>query len=384
MEDSVTARLKSLVVNSNDALEFKMIRKVQDLEDDGTTFKPEMSHQVFGDSETIFGYRDLKIKLYYSAGSLETYVGVSYSEKICKDSYEGIEADEILPKLVDKLAPKFHESIDSFTESLKKDENFRPHGELLHAFTLDDNGSARHFEVYKADMSYKGFKEYHQRLRTFVLWYIDAANFVDVDDDLWHYFTMFEKYDGKVGSPHYATIGFATVYQYYAYPRNTRPRIAQVLILPPFQGMGLGADLLRAIYREYVGRNEVKDITVEDPSVNFQRIRDFVDALNCSTLSSFSKENLLQPFNKSMAEEAREKLKINKKQARRVYEILRFRITDLSNEKEYPALKNLDKRQTNIALPPKEQRYEALEKEYRILEEAYKKVVERLQDEIQL
>lgn len=40
-------------------------------------------------------------------------------------------------------------------------------------------------------MTYKGFKEYHQRLQTFVLWYIDAANFIDIDDDRWHYFNMY-------------------------------------------------------------------------------------------------------------------------------------------------------------------------------------------------
>lgn len=48
----------------------------------------------------------------------------------------------------------------------------------------------RHFEVYKATMSDKGFKEYQTRLQTFLLWYIDAANFVDADDDQWDYFNM--------------------------------------------------------------------------------------------------------------------------------------------------------------------------------------------------
>lgn len=405
MEDPITARLKSLVANSNESLEFKLVRELEDLEREETTFKPEMSHQVFGDSESIFGYRDLKVKLYYSAGCLETYLGMTYAEKVNKLHYEGVEADEVLPKIADKLTSHVHESLDAFIESLKKEESFRPHGELLHSFSLNDNGRPRRFEVYKASMSCKGFREYHQRVRTFVLWYIDAANFVDVDDDQWHYFNMFEKYDTAVGSVRYATIGFATVYQYYAYPQHTRPRIAQVLILPPFQNIGLGAQLLRAIYREYVGRSEVKDITVEDPSVTFQRLRDYVDALNCSTLPGFSREWLLRGFDKTMVMEAKEKFKINKKQARRVYEILRLRATDLSDEAEYRryrldvkrrlnipyrreqndlkklecALKNLEKG-ANMTLPPTEQRMQALEKEYRALEEEYKKVVKRLDD----
>lgn len=71
----------------------------------------------------------------------------------------------------------------------------------------------------------------------------------------------FEKYNSAIGKTRYAAVGFATVYQYYAYPCNTRPRIAQVLILPPYQNISLGSHLLQAIYREYIGRNEVKDIT---------------------------------------------------------------------------------------------------------------------------
>lgn len=64
-----------------------------------------------------------------------------------------------------------------------------------------------------------------------------------------------------MGATRYGTVGFVTVYRYYAYPEHIRPRIAQVLILPPFQQMGLGTQLLQAIYREYVGMSEVKDIT---------------------------------------------------------------------------------------------------------------------------
>lgn len=49
MEDPIAAHLKNLVVSSNECLELKLIRDVNDLEDDRTSFKPEMSHQIFGD-----------------------------------------------------------------------------------------------------------------------------------------------------------------------------------------------------------------------------------------------------------------------------------------------------------------------------------------------
>lgn len=79
------------------------------------------------------------MKLYYSAGCLETYLGMIYSEKINKALYEGVEADEVLPKIAEKLAPQVHDSLDSFIKSLKKDDTFRPHGELLHSFSINGN-----------------------------------------------------------------------------------------------------------------------------------------------------------------------------------------------------------------------------------------------------
>ena len=78
-------------------------------------------------------------------------------------------------------------------------------------------------------------------------------------------------------------------------------------MLPPFQRMGLGARLLDSIYSHYKGDATVVDITVEvfpfcscltlspllqDPSDNFVRLRDFVDAKNCLKLAAFSKEQV--------------------------------------------------------------------------------------------
>ena len=59
----------------------------------------------------------------------------------------------------------------------------------------------------------------------------------------------------------HAFAGYATVYEYFAYPKNIRPRISQMLVLPPFQRQGLGAALLTSIYNHYKIMSEVKDIT---------------------------------------------------------------------------------------------------------------------------
>ena len=38
--------------------------------------------QVFGDQEVIFGYKGLRINMYYTVGSLKQYVKVQHSETV--------------------------------------------------------------------------------------------------------------------------------------------------------------------------------------------------------------------------------------------------------------------------------------------------------------
>lgn len=42
-------------------------------------------------SETIFGYRDLRVKLYYTAARLTTYMDIDYKDKADPNKFEGVE-----------------------------------------------------------------------------------------------------------------------------------------------------------------------------------------------------------------------------------------------------------------------------------------------------
>ncbi|XP_013186287.1 histone acetyltransferase type B catalytic subunit [Amyelois transitella] len=332
----MTDALCHLVVDGNEVLEFKLVRSVEDIECNSTSFSSEMCHQVFGENENIFGYTDLRIKLFYSAGSLQTYLGIEYTDKIEPSKAEGLKADDVEGALKKVLAPGFVTNLDQFLTLVEKDKSFTPHGRLVHAFSVTPEGDNRRmFEVYYSEISTPGFLSFHERLQTFLLWYVDAASFIDVDDDQWNFFTVFEKYEASEGGHRYATAAYATAYRYYAYPRNLRPRISQVLTLPPFRKLGICAHLIKAIYTHFTVLPEVIDITVEDPSPDFQRIRDYVDVKNCETLPAFQPAQLHQGFSQDMANQARSKFKINKKQARRVYEILRLKHTNTSDKTSY-------------------------------------------------
>ncbi|OWR50736.1 histone acetyltransferase type B catalytic subunit [Danaus plexippus] len=398
--------LEHLVVDGNEVLEIKLVRSADDIEDEQTTFGPEMCHQVFGENENIFGYTDLQIKLYYSAASLQTYLGISYSDKIDPKKTGGLKADDIEEALKKVLAPGYVTNLDVFVSMLEKDKNFTPHGKLIHTFSTIpcDGCESRTFEVYYSEVTTPGFLSFHERIQTFLLWYVDGASFINVDDDQWTFFTVFEKCRNSVGEYRYSVAAYTTVFRYYAYPNNVRPRVSQVLTLPPFRKMGICANLLQAIYSHFIAQPEVVDITVEDPSESFQRIRDFVDVKNCESLPAFQPLKLLQGFSPEMINQARSKFKINKKQARRVYEILRLKNTNTSDKTAYLTYrldvknrlnapfqkKKLELKKLQKFLKPEEfiasanasgaaETHARLAAHYRALEDEYRAVLHRLE-----
>lgn len=63
---------------ANDVMEFKLVRAEQDIHDEATTFRPELTHQIFGHDQQIVGYKDLRLMLYYNASTLHTFIGMQH------------------------------------------------------------------------------------------------------------------------------------------------------------------------------------------------------------------------------------------------------------------------------------------------------------------
>lgn len=58
-----------------------------------------------------------------------------------------------------------------------------------------------------------------------------------------------------------ALAGYASLVRFYNYPDKIRPRIAQILLLPHYHGVGIGARFLKAIYNDLIQDPKVIDIT---------------------------------------------------------------------------------------------------------------------------
>ena len=187
-------------------------------------------------------------------------------------------------------------------------------------------------QVWKVVESTPAFDRYLARVQTLALWYIDAAQYTDNDDPRWNHYFVYEASRSLEGKgTQYALAGYCSVCNFYCYPEHIRPRIAQLMLLPQYRRAGNGAKFLQSIYDDLKVNEKIKDITVEDPADEFIHLRDYVDCLNCSKLQEFSPDNLIKGFSDKMKNAAREKLKINVMQCRRVYEILRYMHTDIKD-----------------------------------------------------
>ncbi|CAG7819872.1 unnamed protein product [Allacma fusca] len=377
-----TTDLEKFVADGNSVVHFQLVRTAEDLRDDKGTFHPAMCHQIFNEQETIFGYENLRIDIKLAAGSLKTYLGIKYTSKISADLCDGVEPDNIHEKLDEVLAPNYLTNFDDFSACISTEtEAFRPLGELVSSFTwlarnekqlpeereptenggvgTSRNGSKRSngvnrgpvektFVIYACEISDPKFLAYVIKMEEFLLWFVDAASFIDQQDEKWKFFVMYEKYKTSEGNDAYAFVGYSTVYNFFAYPANIRPRVSQMLILPPFQRQGLGVNLLSTVYKYYRADARVKEITVEDPSDDFEMLRDYVDAKDCLKLQSYSVDNLKKGFSEKMLEETSKHLKMTKRQSRRMFELLRLRSINVNNDKEFKEYRLDVKRRLNI------------------------------------
>lgn len=166
------------------------VRSRSDLDKNELAFHPLMAHQIFGESESIFGYKGLKVSILYTAGPLHIYLGLEYDQKVDDLCQGEIKADDVVGTIAEKLPEGcYFVNMDEFLKTLDKANKFQPFGEKLSEHKLKDNeGKERHFEFYYSNYKQPSFLKYFSRLQTFVLWFVDAASYIDVDDPQWSYF----------------------------------------------------------------------------------------------------------------------------------------------------------------------------------------------------
>ncbi|KAK9728981.1 histone acetyltransferase 1 [Basidiobolus ranarum] len=368
------------VCSSNNAIQLKLARPQPS---QGEIFHPSFTYPLFGEAEQFYGYKNLKVKLHYTSGSLATYLGVEYSETL--GAKHG--ATEIEPELMEHLAEGVYSNYDLFINKMKEDyENFKPIGEKIHEYQsprakYPENVQEHCFEIYKAGFKSPGFKQYHQRLQLFALFYIEGASYIEEDDDRWEVALIYEKL--KIdGITSYHIVGYCTMYQYFYFPDKIRMRISQFLILPPYRKQGHANVLYDTLYQEFLRRSDIVELTVEDPNEAFSDLRDKCDLRFLMARGTF--DDLTAPVDKSILDSIKKQYKLHKRQASRLLEMALLKKLDKRNSKAARAYRLYVKarlyRFNEEALSSMEynDRLVKLEETYRSVEEDYYRLLNSL------
>jgi GNAT superfamily N-acetyltransferase len=155
-----------------------------------------------------------------------------------------------------------------------------PPGQLVCKFTQKSLDGT--FELYRATAHDTGASSLLHRAEKLAVWFIETADSVDFSDDRWEVLFLYANHASisvaasVPGNREF--VGYMTLFSFRNPIHGTKVRVCQALVLPPWQGRGLGREMLLRVYEHIVhAREDVSELTVEDPCLGFQRLRDAVD-----------------------------------------------------------------------------------------------------------
>jgi histone acetyltransferase 1 len=291
---------------------------------------PKFTYPIFGEEERIFGYKGLDVTFRFAAHDLRPNIIISYDRKFpaiadtAALDIRGALEDFIPPGLswmiyedsplhvLTALLVAFAKATE-FEKTIQNDstaKEYQPPGKLIKSYSA----KGRSFEIWSGSLLDSRVRETIERMQIFISFFIEAGtpiNTIDADWtlDRWTVYFVYEKglKESRPNSSPYTFIGYATTYRFYTFrPRYqtildkhedtslsdmvlpykedisiaalpSRLRISQFLILPHNQSSGHGSALYNAIYSNALSDSTVRELTVEDPSEEFDMLRDIND-----------------------------------------------------------------------------------------------------------
>ncbi|GBG87303.1 hypothetical protein CBR_g45363 [Chara braunii] len=342
---------------------------------DPLSFHPALTHQLFGEEEKIYGYKGLQVDIWIHRFTFHAFVHMKY-DSIVQPRGRRRKADNVLGTLKENFPGGLFEDWEAFAKAVAvfdlanvlsqgvQVEKGVKSGGFISARpptggqvppTDNPRGSsegAPSYEILRFDFEKETVVEWHRRMEPLVLFFIDGSSLIDTRDKRWEMLVAVERTaDGALSR--LCVQGFTTMYSFYHYPDSTRLRLSQLLVLPPFQGQGYGRAMLNAVNKLSISRG-CYDVTVEDPTDEFQWMLDVEDVERLMALPEVAK-SVEEAINraKNMAskkpangprrtllgipthlwEEVRSKLKISRKQFRRCWEVAMYVHTSMKDSK---------------------------------------------------
>lgn len=161
--------------------------------------------------------------------------------------------------------------------------------------------------------------------------FIEAGSFIDAKDELWNLYVLYEKDNKSTSNNEPSIVGFTTAYNYWKYPgakkfdsteQELRIKISQFIILPIYQGQGLGQLFYSHLFDKWLAQDDIIEVVVEDPNESFDDLRDRADLKRLNTSEQFDFKAVTPKVDKEWVEKTRRALKLEKRQFARLLEII--------------------------------------------------------------
>ncbi|KAF8537990.1 acyl-CoA N-acyltransferase, partial [Trichophaea hybrida] len=348
-----------------------------------TEFGPTFTYPLYGETENIFGYKKLQIRLMFAADDMEPCVATTYTERV--SNIGEVEAEDVIKPLSEVLPESFSQDPISYFNSLRiRNKSFIPPGVLETSF----HHAGRSYELWRSSIVDAQCRELLGNMQLLVLLYIEGGNVIELDDEewsnmRWEVFFLYENHPDHL----YYFIGYCTLYRYYIFNKQfanqSRIRISQFLILPPFQRKGLGSRFYDSIIQHYLNMPEVREITIEDPSQEFGDLRDRQDMLRLEKDTEFHTMKVSTfMLKKQLLLELRERMKMPMHQFLRCTEMKLLRNLNMKDRKEYKAFRLIVKSRVYkqhsdvLAQLDKLDRFQKLNESYHQVEDDYKRLLQ--------
>jgi histone acetyltransferase 1 len=263
-------------------------------------FHPQFTYPIFGEEERIFGYKGLEIDLKFATHDLRPNAIVSYDKRF--PTVGSTSAFDIHKALKEFLPAEAFVKEADYDRAIHEDQStqaFTPPGKLINTYTR----KGRTFEIWAGSLLDPAVRKIVDRMQVFISLFIEAGTPINTKDfdwtlDRWRLYFIYEKATPPTPSASpYSFVGYSTTYRFFtikptpiplfsdatkqgSIAPNTLPsrvRISQFLVLPPYRQLGHGSAMYQAIYAEIIRDPTVFELSVEDPSEEFDKLRDVND-----------------------------------------------------------------------------------------------------------
>lgn len=297
------------------------------------TFKPLVAYPIYA-ADYIRGYKNPKLLIEFDDVTLLPYVEFWAEAKVKEDAPDAV---ELLRKYMPKDTVYGNREKWEFMRATER-KNFNI-GDIPPVLEID------RYSVRLLKFTSDEQTKFLQRLFVLCWFFIEGARAPDDLDPTWEVYVMTKNSTQQF-------VAYSSVYSFFYYlsaaqfeeaadKKPVRKRIAHFLVIPPYQGHGLGKQLYLELLKSFVADSSVHEIEIEEPSSGFEVLR---DRAHYSWLSSHPvAQELLEDFvdePKPCLDQLVKKFKMDKVQFERVAEMKLFMDSD---QRETRTLKKLIK-----------------------------------------